>query len=249
LFSFLFFFLVGFLELGKGIGEDNKGVVAWIRAAWGSTPAACGGAGPRRCCSLAAAVAPTATASSDVSGLAMSRSGSDCVLQIFEAFSPLGAGVPMALLGRDDDAHVGKRPFFTTHEELMEEEYYDEQAPEKKRRLTPGQVQMLEQSFAEENKLEPERKTELARRLGMAPRQVAVWFQNRRARWKTKQLETNFDRLKAAYDALTADHQGLLADNDRLRAEVSTSICHRLSFHSLLINSYYVSLITVWLVN
>ncbi|TVU06019.1 hypothetical protein EJB05_49206 [Eragrostis curvula] len=131
-------------------------------------------------------------------------------------------GVPMAVLGRDDDAHVGKRPFFTTHEELLEEEYYDEQAPEKKRRLTPEQVQMLERSFEEENKLEPERKTELARRLGMAPRQVAVWFQNRRARWKTKQLETDFDRLKAAYDALAADHQGLLADNDRLRAQVNS---------------------------
>jgi homeobox-leucine zipper protein len=116
------------------------------------------------------------------------------------------------------------------------EEYYDEQAPEKKRRLTPEQVQMLERSFEEENKLEPERKTELARRLGMAPRQVAVWFQNRRARWKTKQLETDFDRLKAAYDALAADHQGLLADNDRLRAQVATSICHHLSFHSRLIS-------------
>ncbi|KAL6900847.1 hypothetical protein ACP4OV_005523 [Aristida adscensionis] len=129
-------------------------------------------------------------------------------------------GVPMAVLGMEEATRVGKRPFFTTHEELLEEEYYDEQAPEKKRRLTPEQVQLLERSFEEENKLEPERKTELARRLGMAPRQVAVWFQNRRARWKTKQLETDFDRLKAAYDALAADHQGLVADNDRLRAQV-----------------------------
>ncbi|XP_062192593.1 homeobox-leucine zipper protein HOX5-like [Phragmites australis] len=128
--------------------------------------------------------------------------------------------VPMAVLGRYEDARVGKRPFFTTHEELLEEEYYDEQAPEKKRRLTAEQVKLLERSFEEENKLEPERKTELARRLGMAPRQVAVWFQNRRARWKTKQLETDFDCLKAAYDALAADQQGLLADNDRLRAQV-----------------------------
>jgi glutathione S-transferase len=134
-----------------------------------------------------------------------------------------GAGVPMAVLGMDDATRVGKRPFFTTHEELLEEEYYDEQAPEKKRRLTAEQVQLLERSFEEENKLEPERKTELARRLGMAPRQVAVWFQNRRARWKTKQLETDYDRLKAAYDALAADHQGLLADNDNLRAQVADS--------------------------
>jgi homeobox-leucine zipper protein len=41
-----------------------------------------------------------------------------------------------------------------------------------------------------------------------------------RRRWKTKQLETDYDRLKAAYDALAADHQGLLADNDSLRAQV-----------------------------
>jgi homeobox-leucine zipper protein len=136
-------------------------------------------------------------------------------------------GVPAAVLGMDESrssssaAGAGaKRPFFTTHEELLEEEYYDEQAPEKKRRLTAEQVQMLERSFEEENKLEPERKTELARRLGMAPRQVAVWFQNRRARWKTKQLEHDFDRLKAAYDALAADHHALLSDNDRLRAQV-----------------------------
>ncbi|KAF0899155.1 hypothetical protein E2562_013376 [Oryza meyeriana var. granulata] len=129
-------------------------------------------------------------------------------------------GVPTAVLGMDEARAAGKRPFFKTHEELLEEEYYDEQAPEKKRRLTAEQVQLLERSFEEENKLEPERKTELARRLGMAPRQVAVWFQNRRARWKTKQLEHDFDRLKAAYDALAADYQGLLSDNDRLHAQV-----------------------------
>uniref|UniRef100_A0ACD6AHC0 Uncharacterized protein n=2 Tax=Avena sativa TaxID=4498 RepID=A0ACD6AHC0_AVESA len=126
-------------------------------------------------------------------------------------------GVP----GMDDERVINnKRPFFTTHEELLEEEYYDDQAQEKKRRLTADQVQMLERSFEEENKLEPERKTELARRLGMAPRQVAVWFQNRRARWKNKQLEQDFDRLKAAYDALAADHHVVLSDNDRLRAQV-----------------------------
>ena len=94
---------------------------------------------------------------------------------------------------------------------------------EKKRRLSAEQVRALERSFEVENKLEPERKARLARDLGLQPRQVAVWFQNRRARWKTKQLETDYDRLKAAYDALAADHQGLLADNDSLRAQVAAS--------------------------
>jgi homeobox-leucine zipper protein len=115
-----------------------------------------------------------------------------------------------------------KRPFFTSAEELLEEDYYDEQLPEKKRRLTPEQVLMLERSFEEENKLEPERKIELARRLGLQPRQVAVWFQNRRARWKTKQLERDFDRLKSSYDSLLSDHDSILQDNLRLRSQVMT---------------------------
>ncbi|GJM98915.1 hypothetical protein PR202_ga15967 [Eleusine coracana subsp. coracana] len=90
-----------------------------------------------------------------------------------------------------------------------------------KRRLTAEQVRALEVSFEEEKrKLEPERKTELARRLGIAPRQVAVWFQNRRARWRTKQLVQDFDRLRAAHDELLAGRDKLVADNNRLRSQV-----------------------------
>lgn len=121
-----------------------------------------------------------------------------------------------------EEATNKRRSFFTSPEELLEEEYYDEQLPEKKRRLSPEQVHLLEKSFETENKLEPERKSELAKKLGLQPRQVAVWFQNRRARWKTKQLERDFDRLKAAYDSLLDDHDSISKDNDRLRSQVVT---------------------------
>ncbi|GKE27057.1 leucine zipper, homeobox-associated, homeodomain-like protein [Tanacetum coccineum] len=60
----------------------------------------------------------------------------------------------------------------------------------------------LEKSFEIGNKLEPDRKRQLARALGLQPRQVAIWFQNRRARWKTKQLEKDYNVLKRQLMAL-----------------------------------------------
>lgn len=91
---------------------------------------------------------------------------------------------------------------------------------EKKRRLSAEQVRALERSFEVENKLEPERKARLARDLGLQPRQVAVWFQNRRARWKTKQLERDYNALRHSYDALRVDHDALRRDKEALLAEI-----------------------------
>jgi len=93
------------------------------------------------------------------------------------------------------------------------------QAREKKRRLNVEQVRTLEKNFELGNKLEPERKLQLARALGLQPRQVAIWFQNRRARWKTKQLEKDYDALKRQLDAVKADNDALLSHNKKLQAD------------------------------
>ncbi|KAI4302138.1 hypothetical protein MLD38_037922 [Melastoma candidum] len=91
---------------------------------------------------------------------------------------------------------------------------------ERKRRLNIEQVKMLEKNFEIGNKLEPERKMQLARALGLQPRQIAIWFQNRRARWKTKQLEKDYDLLKQQFDAIKADNEALQAQNHKLHAEI-----------------------------
>ncbi|KAF5764261.1 putative transcription factor homeobox-WOX family [Helianthus annuus] len=92
--------------------------------------------------------------------------------------------------------------------------------PEKKRRLTTDQVQFLEKSFDENNKLEPERKVHLAKELNLQPRQVAIWFQNRRARCKTKQLEKDYELLNSSYEKLKSEFECLQEHNDKLKQEV-----------------------------
>ncbi|XP_050376294.1 homeobox-leucine zipper protein HAT5-like [Argentina anserina] len=116
-----------------------------------------------------------------------------------------------------------KRSMFHQYEreDNCDEEFDDYfHQPGKKRRLTADQVQFLEKSFDLENKLEPERKILLAKDLGLQPRQVAIWFQNRRARWKTKQLEKDYDLLQANYNSLKADCDSLCKENDKLKADV-----------------------------
>ncbi|XP_006415992.2 homeobox-leucine zipper protein ATHB-54 isoform X2 [Eutrema salsugineum] len=91
----------------------------------------------------------------------------------------------------------------------------------KKRKLTPVQLRLLEESFEEEKRLEPERKLWLAEKLGLQPSQVAVWFQNRRARFKTKQLEQDCDSLKASYAKLKTDRDILFLQNETLKNKVA----------------------------
>lgn len=92
--------------------------------------------------------------------------------------------------------------------------------PDKKRRLTVDQVELLEKNFALDNKLETERKIQLAKDLGLQPRQVAIWFQNRRARWKTKRMEKDYEVLKSSYGVLKANYENLLKEKEKLKAEV-----------------------------
>nr|ABK24536.1 unknown [Picea sitchensis] len=88
----------------------------------------------------------------------------------------------------------------------------------KKLRLSKEQSAYLEESFKEHNTLNPKQKLALAKQLNLRPRQVEVWFQNRRARTKLKQTEVDCEYLKRCYETLTEENRRLQKDIQELRA-------------------------------
>ncbi|PKA49597.1 Homeobox-leucine zipper protein HOX11 [Apostasia shenzhenica] len=90
--------------------------------------------------------------------------------------------------------------------------------PRKKLRLSKEQSAFLEQSFKEHNTLNPKEKLALARQLNLRPRQVEVWFQNRRARTKLKQTEVDCEYLKRCCETLKEENRRLQKELSELRA-------------------------------
>ncbi|XP_022859295.1 homeobox-leucine zipper protein HAT4-like isoform X1 [Olea europaea var. sylvestris] len=88
----------------------------------------------------------------------------------------------------------------------------------KKLRLTKEQGAVLEETFNEQNTLTPKQKLTLANQLNLRPRQVEVWFQNRRARTKLKQTEVDCEYLRRCCENLTAENRRLTKEVNELRA-------------------------------
>ncbi|KAG6472032.1 hypothetical protein ZIOFF_069487 [Zingiber officinale] len=88
----------------------------------------------------------------------------------------------------------------------------------KKLRLSKEQSAFLEESFKEHNTLNPKQKLALAKQLNLRPRQVEVWFQNRRARTKLKQTEVDCEYLKRCCQTLTEENRRLQKEVAELRA-------------------------------
>ncbi|KAJ9188521.1 hypothetical protein P3X46_003873 [Hevea brasiliensis] len=91
-------------------------------------------------------------------------------------------------------------------------------ASRKKLRLSKEQSLVLEETFKEHNTLNPKQKLALAKQLNLRPRQVEVWFQNRRARTKLKQTEVDCEYLKKCCENLTQENRRLQKEVQELRA-------------------------------
>ncbi|XP_010251929.1 PREDICTED: homeobox-leucine zipper protein HAT14-like [Nelumbo nucifera] len=91
-------------------------------------------------------------------------------------------------------------------------------AKRKKLRLTAHQTAILESCFKQQSTLSQKEKTELAKGLNLKPRQIEVWFQNRRARTKSKQTEMDFEYFKHCCETLTEENRRLHRELMELRA-------------------------------
>ncbi|KAG5240471.1 homeobox-leucine zipper protein [Salix suchowensis] len=99
-----------------------------------------------------------------------------------------------------------------------EEESTNGGPPRKKLRLSKEQSRLLEESFRQRHTLNPRQKEALALQLKLRPRQVEVWFQNRRARSKLKQTEMECEYLKRWFGSLTEQNRRLQREVEELRA-------------------------------
>ncbi|XP_042034921.1 homeobox-leucine zipper protein ATHB-12-like isoform X2 [Salvia splendens] len=87
------------------------------------------------------------------------------------------------------------------------------------KRFTNEQIKALESIFEQETKLEPTKKMQIARELSLHPRQVAIWFQNKRARWKSKRIEQEFTKLKSSYNSLSIMFDDLKKEKHSLQIQ------------------------------
>ncbi|GLJ28526.1 hypothetical protein SUGI_0561270 [Cryptomeria japonica] len=76
-------------------------------------------------------------------------------------------------------------------------------------KLSVEQYSYLEGCFKQNTNVDDIRKEALAKELNISPRQVYVWFQNRKARNKSKQIETHCNLWKRYNKALREENKSL----------------------------------------
>lgn len=117
-------------------------------------------------------------------------------------------------------------------------------------RYTAEQVEALERVYAECPKPSSLRRQQLIRECpilsNIEPKQIKVWFQNRRCREKQRKEAS---RLQTVNRKLTAMNKLLMEENDRLQKQVSQLVCEngymRQQLHSVSVSTWLLSIIHV----
>ncbi|XP_050208447.1 homeobox-leucine zipper protein ATHB-52-like [Mercurialis annua] len=90
-----------------------------------------------------------------------------------------------------------------------------------KKRLAGDQLQILESNFNANQKLKAEHKLELASQLGVPPRQVAIWYQNKRARHKVETKEHEYKNIQHELGNVLAEKINLEKEVQMLKYELN----------------------------
>ncbi|CAH8312527.1 unnamed protein product [Eruca vesicaria subsp. sativa] len=171
--------------------------------------------------------AATVPEEEEEAGLSMSVSPPDSVTSSFRLdFGIKSYGYERRNNKRDIENDEVER---STSRASNEDNDDDNGATRKKLRLSKDQSAFLEDSFKEHSTLNPKQKIALAKQLNLRPRQVEVWFQNRRARTKLKQTEVDCEYLKRCCESLTEENRRLQKEVKELRAlKTSSPFCMQL---------------------
>ncbi|KAJ6293011.1 hypothetical protein OIU77_008977 [Salix suchowensis] len=110
--------------------------------------------------------------------------------------------------------------FFHSQNQQLSKHQSSSSSSSRKKRLTQDQVRLLERTFTSNRKLEPELKAQLANQLGVPPRQISIWYQNKRARWKTQNLELDYNTLHLKLENVLADRRRLEREVAQLQEEL-----------------------------
>uniref|UniRef100_A0A7N0UG61 Homeobox-leucine zipper protein n=1 Tax=Kalanchoe fedtschenkoi TaxID=63787 RepID=A0A7N0UG61_KALFE len=89
-----------------------------------------------------------------------------------------------------------------------------------KRRLTEDQIRLLETNFSFNKKLDQDLKYHLSQQLNLPPRQIAVWYQNKRARWKTQAMESDHKAMQSKLASVMSHNRKLEREVEKLQEEL-----------------------------
>ncbi|CAM8918549.1 unnamed protein product [Rhodiola kirilowii] len=89
-----------------------------------------------------------------------------------------------------------------------------------KKRLTDDQIRLLEINFSFNKKLDQDLKYHLSQQLNLPPRQIAIWYQNKRVRWKNQTMESDYKAMQLKLDTVLSHNRELEKKVQKLEKEL-----------------------------